>query len=177
MSGRKFVLVVMAVLSILAARFSTTRGDERSIAAGAPQAPAIAIAPVSGTAAWPVALARNPLEPALRDPFASPRPLAPLRATVQAPPPVLQTAAPSPPAAAPPLEPGLAFTGRMVTPDGRTVIIASLGADTLTLRPGQQLPNGFRVDAIATDAVLLSHPALAQPARLAIPPAPSLPTR
>ncbi len=65
----------------------------------------------------------------------------------------------------------------MVTPDGGILVMASLGNDTLTLRTGQLLPNGFRVDAIDADAVLLSHPALAQPARLAIPAPPRVQTR
>ncbi len=187
MSGRWLLLVLAVVLLMLAARLKTDRPEP-------PVQPAVQ--PAGERADWlahdttprddaPARVSRPALETALRDPFRAIAAALPVTHGPQ-PPSIAAVAAPAlppaPPPSVPPLPPappapGLAFAGRMVTPDGRTVVMASLGNDTLTLRTGQQLPNGFRVDAIDADEVLLSHPALAQPARLAIPPAPRLQTR
>ncbi len=193
MTGRWFVLVLALVLLALAARLKTGRpessvptpvqpaGQPAEARADSPAVPNATARDDTNGNMW-----RPVLEAALRDPFGAIAATLPIahgpRALSAGSGPALPTTPPEPPASpapapsAPPT-PGLTFAGRMVTPDGAILVIASLGKDTLTLRTGQLLPNGFRVDAIDADAVLLSHPALAQPARLAIPPAPRVQTR
>jgi hypothetical protein len=183
MSGRTLMVILAAVLLILAIRLYAASGVEtlRLAPASPPLRDTRFHSDAAAAVTLPMAHSRAELEPPVRDPFATPRAIAPAIALAASPMPMpMPMPMPSPaisptPPAAP--EPGLTFAGRMVTPDGATLVLASLGNDTFTLRTGQQLANGYRVDAIDAESVLLSHPALNQPARLAIPPAPRLQTR
>jgi hypothetical protein len=107
---------------------------------------------------------RPALEPALRDPFAAPAPLVVAKvAPVLPPPPIATPVAPS----APPH--GLAFAGRIVTPDGREQVYVTSGDTSLAIAPGQTLPSGYRVESITARAVELSYPPLNTTARLELP--------
>jgi hypothetical protein len=68
---------------------------------------------------------------------------------------------------APPL--GLRYAGRMTTPEGQQVVYVALGDTSLTLAIGQNLPNGYRVDAITPSAVEFTYPPLNTTARLELP--------
>jgi hypothetical protein len=117
---------------------------------------------------------RPAIESAKRDPFMA------VQAIPAQPPASVQkmTALPPPPEPAPAPPPvGLTFVGRLVGPEGDLSIMANNGNETLTLRPGQALPNGYRVDAVNDQAVLLSYPPLNTTARLDLPSAPQWETR
>jgi hypothetical protein len=115
---------------------------------------------------------RPMLEPAGRDPFAPPAP--------PAPPPIAaasKATPPSPPPApqAPPLN--LAFAGTMVDPDGKRIVFAAIGAETVTLTAGLVLPNGYQVQSIGGTQVELVFPPLGTRATMNIPAAPSFEVR
>lgn len=119
--------------------------------------------------------ARTLLQPARRDPFLIPTPPPPPPAPVAyvAPPPVL--AAPVMPSQ-PPLS--LAFTGGMVAPDGRVVVLAQWGDGTpVTLSQGKVLANGYRVERMSTSLVELLNPQTQAVVQLPLPPAPRFETR
>lgn len=117
---------------------------------------------------------RPRLEPAVRDPFGSAlpqqslssAPLAPAPAPKQAPPPA-PVAAPSGP---PPLD--LQFVGRATTAQGDLRIYAVSNGSYVLLSRGMRLVNGYTVEQITEDAVLLHYAPLNSSARLDIPPAP-----
>jgi hypothetical protein len=135
----------------------------------------------SGSNQWlavlplPVTLTRPKLEVAVRDPFVlKPRPLAAQVPTQPAPPPIaVQAVLPQPPVA-PPLN--LTFAGRMTAPDGSQILYVANGASTQSIAVGQDLPNGYRVDAITAQAVEFSYP-LQTNARLDLPAPPKFEIR
>jgi hypothetical protein len=170
MRGRYLLLIVAVVAVTLYLRLrggTPARSEERS--ALPPSTVALATsAALEIHAEWD----RPLLEPAARDPFA---PEAPQPQQPASTPAAVVTPPPPPPPAPPPL--GLTFVGRMVAPDGTASIMASNGSDTLTLRSGLTLPNGYRVEAIDEQAVHLSYPGLHATARLDLPPTPRYQTR
>jgi hypothetical protein len=112
----------------------------------------------------PAQQGRPALEPALRDPFAAPAPLVVAKVAPALPPPPIATpVAPSAPAH------GLAFAGRITTPDGREQVYVSSGDISMPIATGQTLPNGYRVEAITERTVELSYPPLNTTARLELP--------
>jgi len=116
---------------------------------------------------------RPALQPALRDPFVLVRPPAP-----PAPPPVAVKEPPPPPPAPPAPPPlNLQFAGRMTGPDGALVVFAAQGPESLALRAGVVLPNGYRVDKVTPDLVHLTHTGLNVPAEFPLPPAPAFEIR
>ena len=125
-------------------------------------------------AVLPTEIRRTPLDPASGDPFALlPAPSPPV---AKAAPPPAAVAIASPVAPTPPPL-NLRFAGRVVSPDGTTIIYAAFGETSLQLRTGQFLPNGYRIDAITDRAVELSFPSMGTTARLDLPDPPKYETR
>jgi hypothetical protein len=118
---------------------------------------------------------RPVLKPASRDPF-----LMPARAPVQVP---VSAFTPSPPVQAAPIMPSeplpqLSFMGRMQTPDGRKVVLAQWsGGGTVSLEQGKLLANGYRVERLSGNMVVLLHPQTQAVVQLQLPPAPRFETR
>jgi hypothetical protein len=133
----------------------------------------------TATSNLPVVLDRPALERPSRNPFAQLQPAislssAPTRAvTDKKPTPVVQTPVtpvipePAAPPLAPPLD--LRFAGRMMTPDGRTLVLAQVGETAYFLNPGLVLPNGYQVTGITEQAVQLLYPPLKVTAQLDLP--------
>lgn len=114
------------------------------------------------------------LEPARRDPFSSVAPPAPAVAAA----PVSQPLASPPPVApvpltAPPLT--LRYLGRLVTPDGRPMVLLARGDTAISVQPGMMLDEGYRVQHITAEAVRLLYPPTGAEVDLPIPPAPTSP--
>lgn len=119
----------------------------------------------------PERLNRPMLETADKDPFIRaqrPPVTAPVKVAPVAPqaPPVVASSPPQAPAL------NLRFTGRATAPDGGQLVYASLGDTTVALVPGQTLPNGYQVEAIEKDAVLLRFAGTGATTRLDLPPPP-----
>jgi len=141
-------------------------------------------APELGTRGWtdtpqlkaplPRSLEPLQLEPARRDPFAPIVATAP--ATVAAPPlkpVVVQEPAVAAPLAAPPLT--LRYLGRMVTPDGRPMVLLARGDTAVSVQPGMMLDEGYRVQRVTAEAVHLVYPPTGAEVDIPIPPAPTSP--
>jgi hypothetical protein len=133
----------------------------------APQARAAA------TTALPARLERLGLEPSRRDPFVAVVPPQPKPALAPAPPP-MQMAGPPPP---PPLPSAPAvrarFLGRMVTPAGDKLVFLSAGDKTVLAQAGDVLDDGYVVDSVTDQAVVLRYPALDVKVTLPLPPLPA----
>jgi len=94
-------------------------------------------------------------------------------ATPQAP---AAVAPPSQPASAalptePPKPPelNLRFLGRFVQPDGQVLVYLARGNQSLLVRAGDRLDEGYLVESIDTQAVVLSHPLERAPRVLPLP--------
>lgn len=113
--------------------------------------------------------ARPLLTPAEGDPFhLQPPPAAPVPPTPTAPipTPVVQLQPPPP-------QLGLQFAGRMVAPDGSSLLFAMTGnGETVQLTPGRVLPNGYQVKAVTPSHVEFARAGSDATARLDIPPLP-----
>lgn len=109
---------------------------------------------------------RASLEPPRRDPFA-------VSTTVARPPAsAAPMAMPDQPvqAVAPPLD--MSFVGRTTDPSGATKLFFLVGKTSVSIEPGQVLPNGYQVDSVTDQAVELSYPPLHTKARLELPSTP-----
>jgi hypothetical protein len=74
--------------------------------------------------------------------------------------------------------PSLSFGGRMLTPDGRAVVLARWADGTpVTLEEGKDLGNGFRVERMTEHSVDLLNPQTQAMVQLVLPPAPRFETR
>jgi hypothetical protein len=71
--------------------------------------------------------------------------------------PASQVAAPPPPPAPPPPN-DYRFAGRLIGPDGTHQILLGRGDAIVTISKGMTLDNGYRVESISADAVLLAYP-------------------
>lgn len=72
----------------------------------------------------------------------------------------------------------LSFTGRMQTPEGRTVVLAQWSdGRSVTLEPGKVLSNGYRVERMDAGMVELLNPQTQAVVQLPLPPAPRFETR
>jgi hypothetical protein len=100
------------------------------------------------------------------DPFVAEIPKPVQRVKAPPPPPVIAIVAPPPPEP-PPLN--LLYAGRMTTPEGNSIVYASMGETSIVLIPGLDLPNGYKVTKITERVVEFSYPALNRTARLDIP--------
>jgi len=135
----------------------------------------VGVAAASGVGFDANPIGRPVLKPALRDPFLMPAP-----APVQVPEPAFTP--PTPVEAAPvmPSEPmlQLSFTGRMQTPDGRTVVLAQWSdGRPVSLEQGKVLGNGYRVERMSASLVELLNPQTQAVVQLPLPPAPRFETR
>ena len=72
----------------------------------------------------------------------------------------------------------LSFTGRMQTPNGRTVVLAQCSdGRPVALEQGKTLSNGYRVERMSANLVELLNPQTQAVVQLALPPAPRFETR
>jgi hypothetical protein len=121
-------------------------------------------------------LERGALPPAQRDAFQ------PLSLPPPEPPPVVAVQPPPAPVLAP-IEPAVPYSylGRMIEPDGKTVVYLTKGGTVVVAKVGDQLDDGYIVQAISNEAIqLMSAPtsgsasaASAKPMRIEIPSAPA----
>jgi len=147
-----------------------------------PAGGAAALAGMAGDSGTPAM--RPVLEAMNRDPFAAEPAAVPAstvatapRATVARP--AAETPAtepaPPPPPSAPPVD--LAFTGRMVAPDGTLTVFAQSGGQAVTLTPGAVTPAGWRVQRISDSGADLLYPPLNTTARVDFPRPPAFELR
>lgn len=122
----------------------------------------------------PHALEPLQLELARRDPFVPVVAAAPVVAVV---PPPKSVITPEPPVAAPPAVPPLTlrYLGRMVTPDGRPMVLLARGDAAVSVQAGMVLDEGYRVLRINAEAVRLVYPPTGAEVDIPIPPAPNSP--
>jgi hypothetical protein len=74
--------------------------------------------------------------------------------------------------------PSITFTGRMVAPDGRVVVLAQWGDGTpVTLVQGKVLSNGYRVERLTDQMVELLNPQTQAMVQIPLPPPPRFETR
>lgn len=113
------------------------------------------------------------LEAAVRDPFVPYTPPAPAEPPVPPEPQRHKPAAPEPVAEPTPTAPPMdyRFLGRMLTPEGRTITLLTRGESTIEVQPGQQLEDGYRVEAVSAQAIRLVYPSLGTVVDVNIPPA------
>lgn len=118
---------------------------------------------------------RPVLKAAARDPFLMP--------VASSPAPTKPAFVPPPPVLAAPVTPSdpvlqLSFTGRMQTPDGRTVVLAQWSdGRPVALEQGKLLHNGYRVERMSANLVELLNPQTQAVLQLPLPPAPRFETR
>ena len=126
--------------------------------------------PLQGATKIAVLNERPVLEVGEQDPFA-PEVSRPVNQVKPAPPPlplpVLAIAAPPSVPELPPLN--LIYSGRMTTPEGNTLVYATLSDEPIALMPGTELANGYRVTKITERTVELIYPPLDRAARLDLP--------
>lgn len=122
----------------------------------------------------PPTLDPQPIEPARRDPFVA---MPPAPAVVAAAPRPTPQPAPPPIAPAVPTAPPLTlrYLGRMVTPDGRPMVLLARGDTAVTVQAGMMLDEGYRVLRISPEAVRLVYPPTGGEVDIPIPPAPHTP--
>jgi hypothetical protein len=103
-----------------------------------------------------------------RDIFAPVTPPAP-------PPPPPPPPAPPPPPPPPPAPPAMNWRalGSMVTPAGERIVWLAKGNDEITVKPGAQLDDGYVVQSVDADKVVLSYPSIGTTATLSLPHGPS----
>jgi len=123
--------------------------------------------------ALPERLERVAIEPSRHDPFVPVLPLQPKPAPAPAPPPVQMTGPPPPPPL--PSAPAVRarFLGRMVTPAGDKLVFLSAGDKTVLAQAGDVLDDGYVVDSVTDQAVVLRYPALDVKVTLPLPPLPA----
>ena len=59
--------------------------------------------------------------------------------------------------------------GSMVTPDGQHLVWLAKGSDEVTVKAGTALDDGYLVQSVDDQAVVLFYPPLGTTARLALP--------
>lgn len=114
----------------------------------------------------PASLVATSLSPAKRDVFAP---------KLVAPPPALATAPKADPAPPPPPQaplPNLRFMGWMVDPAGKRLVYLARGDAAVLVGPGDRLDEGYVVESLKSDAVVLVYPSLNARATVPIPPEP-----
>lgn len=84
------------------------------------------------------------------------------------PPPPPASPAPPPPAPSPPQMNWRAL-GSMVTPDGERLVWLAKGNDELTVKPGTTLDDGYVVQSVDDQAVVLSYPSIGTMTRIPLP--------
>jgi hypothetical protein len=122
-------------------------------------------APAPGS--LPEALPHLILDTATRDIFAPDLPPVPKVVSLPAP---VAALAPPPPLQAPALT--LRYLGSMRTPDGRHLLYLARGDNAIAVAVGDKLDEGYMVESIATDSVVLVYPPLDRRVSVPIPKAP-----
>jgi hypothetical protein len=115
------------------------------------------------------------LDVAVRDPFvpyALPPPAEPPVPSPEGKKPVRPEPIAEPVRTAPPMD--YRFLGRMLTPEGRPITLLARGDTTIEVQPGQQLDDGYRVEAVSEQAIRLAYPSLGTVVDVPIPPATGL---
>lgn len=78
-------------------------------------------------------------------------------------------AAPLPPAPPPPPTQDYRYLGRMTGPDGSQQILLGRGETSVSIAKGTVLDNGYVVESISTDAIVLNYPSLGVRTSISIP--------
>jgi hypothetical protein len=129
--------------------------------AGAPRAMTDASAPPT---ALPSVLPERDMQAGQRDIFTPVTPPPP-------PPPPPPPAPPPPPPPPPPTPPPMNWRalGSMLTPTGERVVWLSKGSDEITVKPGMQLDDGYVVQSVDENQVVLLYPSIGTTARIQLP--------
>lgn len=114
----------------------------------------------------PVRLERDVMEPAKRDPFAPAAAPAPALAEVK---PFVLVGPDLPPPPPPPPALSYRYLGQMRTPGGERLVYLSKGVDTTPIAVGTRLDEGYVVEGISSEAILLRYPPLDTKAMIPIP--------
>jgi hypothetical protein len=116
------------------------------------------------TAPLPSALPDRDIEAGQRDIFT---PVTPPPPPAPPPPPP----APPPPPPPPPAPPQMNWRalGSMMTPDGQRIVWLAKGNDEITVTPGTKLDDGYIVQSIDAESVVLLYPPIGTIARIALP--------
>jgi hypothetical protein len=112
------------------------------------------------------------LDVAVRDPFVPYVPPPPAEPPVPSPErkkPIRPEPIAEPVRTAPPMD--YRFLGRMLTPEGRPIVLLARGDTTIEIQPGQQLDDGYRVETVGEQAIRLAYPPLGTAVDVPIPPA------
>jgi len=154
--GRQAPVVVAAV----------ERAGARPMAAGPRLAETAAVA-------LPEHLDRFVIEPPGRDPFIPVVPPQAKPAPAPPPSPALLVGPPPPPPL--PSAPAVRarFLGRMVTPSGDRLVFLAAGDKTVLAQAGDLLDDGYVVESVTDQAVVLRYPALDVKVTLPLPPLPA----
>lgn len=154
--GRQAPVVVAAV----------ERAGARTVTAGPRIAETVAVA-------LPEHLDRFVIEPPGRDPFIPVLPPQPKPPPAPAPSPGSMVGPPPPPPL--PSAPAVRarFLGRMVTPSGDRLVFLAAGDKTVLAQAGDLLEDGYVVDSVTDQAVVLRYPALDVKVTLPLPPLPA----
>lgn len=154
--GRQAPVVVAAV----------ERAGGRAMGAGPRTAETVA-------AALPERLDRFVIETPRRDPFLPVLPPQPKPPPAPAPAPALLVGPPPPPPL--PSAPAVRarFLGRMVTPAGDRLVFLAAGDKTVLAQTGDMLEDGYVVDSVTDQEVVLRYPALDVKVTLPLPPLPA----
>jgi hypothetical protein len=171
--GLVWTLGITVVLSLAAI---LTPQTPRVVAALEPQlrehaasldlpATSLIVMPASEHISLPAKLPPLVLESAKRDIFAPDLPPVPKTAPKQeiAPAPAL----PPPPPRAPPLN--LRYLGAMRTPEGQQLVYLARGDTAVAVAVGDRLDEGYLVESLSADAVVLVYPQLDQRVTVPIP--------
>ena len=59
--------------------------------------------------------------------------------------------------------------GSMVTPDGRRIVWLAKGNDEITVTPGTKLDDGYLVQSVNEESVMLLYPPIGTIARITLP--------
>lgn len=91
------------------------------------------------------------------------------------PPPPPSPAPPPPPPPPPPVPPPMNWRalGSMVTPAGERIVWLAKGNNEITVKPGAQLDDGYVVQTLDEDKVVLLYPPIGTTAKLSLPHGPS----
>jgi hypothetical protein len=121
-------------------------------------------ATLAASAPLPSRLPDRDLEAGQRDIFT------PVTAPPPPPPPAPPPARPPPPAP-PPSPPQMNWRalGSMVTPEGQRLVWLAKGSDEITVKPGTTLDDGYVVQSIDDQAVVLLYPSIGTTIRLDLP--------
>ena len=147
---RSRLLIALGGLAVLVVVIADPRGDKPVLVAAEPKTPSSGLAAKISTAPLVVQLPqRREMSEPRRDPFAA-------RSWDPPPAPTPQVQAQPQPQAAPPNP--YRFTGTALH-HGRLKVFLADGDRVYEARPGEELDNGYRVESVNAEAVVLVHAA------------------